>query len=235
MTSRTCILIPGSYIGAEVSAGVATKEPGDKWWRSHDLMLRELRWQTGIQAASMVSNRNFPSNRPAGRTTAMMPNTTPSTWQIAKALKDGGLDAVDELHYPGEHRRHRKRVDGYPKPEGTGRSQWEPKTRYVTEFERPEYEIGIISRTGVWKGDVRLGHIERVRRGFCDNYYRAHDGQEFAHWGGPTGIETYLVERYWLYGDPPEHREKSPVVCSADILLAATAFLLFCAAINIVY
>jgi hypothetical protein len=41
----------------------------------------------------------------------------------------------------------------------------------------------------------------------CNIFYRTHDGEEFAHWGGPEGAESYLNDRYWLYGNPPEPKK----------------------------
>jgi hypothetical protein len=41
--------------------------------------------------------------------------------RIHEALQKGGLDAVDELFYPGDGARHGARVSSYPKPEDTGR------------------------------------------------------------------------------------------------------------------
>jgi len=122
---------------------------------------------------------------------------------------------VEELYYPGDAAAARRRRSIYPKPEGTGResgSLYSGSLTLETIFRHPDHTVGLRAKTrhrinGVWIGDVT-----EVRRGFCDIYYVTHDGQQFAHAGGPTGAETYLEERYWLYGDPPGMMAKPPAV-----------------------
>jgi len=127
-----------------------------------------------------------------------LPNT-PSTSQIKDVLDRGGsYEDIDELFYPGERGRHKQRVANYPIPEGTGRDRW--------AFER---KPGGGNKTDYYVGDILIGSIYDHWKncGGRNGYYQTHDGEKFAHWGGPEGAETYLIERYWLYGNPPEKKQ----------------------------
>jgi hypothetical protein len=119
---------------------------------------------------------------------------TLTTQEIKDAL-DAGAKAsdIDELFYPGESHRSKLRKSKYPIPNGTGRNRW--------GVERKQ-ENG--RTTDYFAGDIWIGSIYDAWKGSPNGYYETHDGEKFAHWGGPTGAETYLIDRYWLYGNPPE-------------------------------
>lgn len=142
----------------------------------------------------------------------------PTPWKIKKAIDSGATAAdIDNLFYPGESSRCDVRKSRYPIPEGTGRDRWSPETNRVVEFKHNQFTIGVRERTSFYKGDVWIGHIDEMRRGMCDIFFRAHDGEEFAHWGGPEGAETYLIDRYWLYGNPPEPKKSIVEILSSKI------------------
>ncbi len=131
----------------------------------------------------------------------LRPLNEPSEHAIDAAMTAGGLDAVEELFYPCQKAAARRRSAAYPKPNGTGRKRG--KVTIKVAFRRPDSWVGDRSCWHHYVDDVWVGSITEVRHGFCNINYRTHDGQTFAHSGGPTGAESYLEERYWLYGDPP--------------------------------
>jgi hypothetical protein len=121
---------------------------------------------------------------------------TPTSAEIKHALDSGATAAdIDDLFYPGEAYRFKQLKAAYPIPEGTGRDLLAVKRK-------PENG----RTTNYYAGDTWIGSIYDAWKG-CNGgngYYQTHDGKKFAHWGGPTGAETYLIDRYWLYGNPPE-------------------------------
>lgn len=125
-------------------------------------------------------------------------NATPTPAEIKRALDNGAnAEDIDDLFYPGERARMSQRKAEYPIPEGTGRDRW------AVERKREEGRT-----TNYYVGDVWIGSITDHWIG-CNGgngYYQTHDGKQFAHWGGESGAETYLIERYWLYGNPPEKK-----------------------------
>jgi len=119
---------------------------------------------------------------------------TPTPFKIKNVIDNGGTsEDIDELFYPGERRRCQERKAEYPIPEGTGRKRWDVERKA---------ECG--RTTNYYVGDVWIGSIYDAWKGNPNGYYKTHDGKKFAHWGGEDGAETYLIERYWLYGNPPE-------------------------------
>lgn len=98
------------------------------------------------------------------------------------------------MFYPGERARRKARMAKYPIPDGTGRNS--------NDVERKQ-ERG--RTTNYYAGNIWIGSITDYWKG-CNGgngYYQTHDGEKFAHWGGTDGAETYLIDRYWLYGEPP--------------------------------
>jgi hypothetical protein len=136
---------------------------------------------------------------------------TPTPTEIRKAIDNGAtFEDIDEMFYPGEVARTRARQAKYPIPEGTGRRNSSTSDiRYVPEFERDQFHIGTRKRTLLYINDSYIGYIDEIRRGMLDIYWKTHDGEEFAHWGGPTGAEWHLKNKYWLYGNPPENKYPS--------------------------
>lgn len=124
---------------------------------------------------------------------------TPTQYEIKKVIDAGGsADDIDELFYPGERRRYQERKNKYPIPEGTGRQDPSSYDIEITgDFTHSDYKI-----KGIWIGSIHNHYVGS--NGGPSGCYRTHDGKKFAHYGGPTGAETYLIERYWLYGNPPE-------------------------------
>ena len=128
---------------------------------------------------------------------------TPTPAEIKRAI-DTGADSgdIDDLFYPGERRRCQERKNEYPIPEGTG--------RYSGDVKR-KAECG--RTTNYYAGDVWIGSIYDAWKGNPNGYYQTHDGKKFAHWGGEDGAETYLIERYWLYGNPPDKPTRLCINC----------------------
>jgi hypothetical protein len=125
---------------------------------------------------------------------------TPTTFEIKKVIDKGGTsEDIDELFYPGERLRCQERKAEYPIPEGTGRNCWDAERKA---------ECG--RTTNYYVGDVWIGSIYDAWKGNPNGYYQTHDGKKFAHW---DGAETYLIERYWLYGNPPEKNTISGTLC----------------------
>ena len=133
---------------------------------------------------------------------------TPTPSQIKHALDSGAThEDIDEMFYPGERARYKERRDKYPIPRGTGRqSPSSYNMKWVTEFKYDQFTIGTRERVLFYIDDIYIGYVDEVRRGMCDIYYKTNDGEKFAHMRGSEGAEKHLIERYWLYGNPPEQK-----------------------------
>lgn len=136
---------------------------------------------------------------------------TPTSGEIKMSLDAGAsFEDVDELFYPGDRARHKIRQAKYQIPEGTGRENpSSDEMRWVTEFKKDQYTIGVRERQLLYIKGIYVGYIDEIRKAMCEIHYKTHDGEEFAHWGGPTGAEWHLINRYWRYGNPPEKAYRS--------------------------
>ncbi len=129
----------------------------------------------------------------------------PTETEIGAALEGGGLDAVEELFYPGDRANYSRLEGSLPIPKGTGRDR-HAKQELVTLFDRGDDHIGVRRVVDIFYDSTWVGCIKDVSSGtrFSFSHYETHDGERFAHWGGPTGADTWIMDRYWLYGDPPK-------------------------------
>lgn len=123
--------------------------------------------------------------------------------RIQKALDGNGFEAVEELFFPGEAARQKRRRLKYPKPEGTGRPHWPEETKDFINDNIPGYEYGRMYKETLYFDGIYVGTIEQIRTGFMTSHFKTQDGEKFEHRGGENGAYWYLRERYWLYGDPP--------------------------------
>lgn len=120
------------------------------------------------------------------------------------------FEDIDEMFYPGERAAYIRRKSQYPIPEGTGRRNPSSDDMFwVKEIKYDQYTIGLRERTLLYIGDVYIGYIDEIRREMFDIYWKTNDGEEFAHWGGSEGAEWHLINKYWIYGNPPEKKYKS--------------------------
>lgn len=124
--------------------------------------------------------------------------------EIGTALRSGGLDAVEELFYPGDGANYSRLKDSLPIPQGTGRNRW-PDEKTVILVDRGSAHIGIRRVVDIFYDDTWVGCVKDVSGGthFSFSHYETHDGERFAHANGPTGAYTWIKDRYWLYGNPP--------------------------------
>lgn len=125
--------------------------------------------------------------------------------ELQKAYDKNGVEGIENLYYPGDKVNHEKRNSKFPIPEGTGRDNW-PNVAKVVVIDRSTYTIGVRKVTKFYFDGIYVGTVTNIRKGICDNIFVTQDGEEFYHWGGPTGYEWYLKNRYWLYGNPPKEK-----------------------------
>ena len=127
----------------------------------------------------------------------------PSDSALTAAYKEGGVNAVEDLYYPGEREAHKRRIASFPIPEGTGRTH-HPEIEYVELFYRDSgglfEDFGFVrSETKVYFDDIYVGSIKEVmHKRYSFSHYEAHSGLKFAHWGGETGITEWIKDRHWL-------------------------------------
>ena len=113
--------------------------------------------------------------------------------------------AIEEEHYPGDKAQADRRKAKIGKV--LKREFW-PKTKMVQAFYHGDSYIGVRGKRdfycdGTWIGSIKEITVRHGTYGHRFSHYQTQDGEKFYHYGGPTGAETYLMNKYWRYGDSP--------------------------------
>ncbi len=129
----------------------------------------------------------------------------PTEAEISKAYATGGAQGIEELYFPGDKAEWAKLIKTLPYPEGTGREYW-PKERSVLVYDKGDgYRFGPRTKRDYYFDDIWVGSILNIHPGgFGNSYFATHDGNHFWHYGGETGVYTWLKMRYWTNGNPPK-------------------------------